>query len=101
VITGFERLGLSIVAGIEMLDLAAVLLHQGEVGEATRRIVEAVQVFVAHRVRHEALGAITLLRDAFEMGIGSLAMIQEVTGFVRRLDIDPTLRFEARSWDPL
>jgi hypothetical protein len=42
---------------------------------------------------------VVLLRDAFRMKTATLAMVQEVAEFVRRVLYDPALRFEARSWE--
>lgn len=99
VIESFEQVGLPLVAGIERLDLAAVLLRQGKVSEATNTILEAVKVFTTLRIQREALQAIVLLRDSFELGRGTLEMVVEVASFLRRLEIDPELRFEGRCWN--
>lgn len=94
---GFEAAGLPILAGIAALDLAAVLLRQSKA--ATRTIFEAAEIFYRLGIRREALQAISMLRDSFEMGVGNLEMVLEVAAFLRRLEIDPVLRFEARSWN--
>jgi tetratricopeptide (TPR) repeat protein len=100
VIEGFEELRLPIVAGIEKLDLAAVLLQQGKRQQAATPIAEAAAIFIAHRIPREAIGAVIMLRDSFQMGSGTLKMVQEVAVFLRQLEIEPALRFEARAWTP-
>ena len=97
---GYAETGLMIPAGVAALDLAAVLLRQGKAREAKSAVLEAAQIFIAHRIQREALQAVTLLRDTFERGIGTLEMVLEVTGYLRRLEIDPALRFEGRTWEP-
>jgi len=99
VVSGFDEAGIPILAGIDRLNLATVLLRQGKGHEATRTIFEAVEIFISHRIQREALQAIVLLRDSFEEGRGTLEMVLEVVAFLRRLEIDPDLRFEKRSWE--
>jgi tetratricopeptide (TPR) repeat protein len=100
VIESFEELGLPLLAATEGLHLGAVLLRQGKAEEAVDAVCMAAEIFIAHRIRREALGAITLLRDSFQMGGGTLEMLLEVVAYLRRLDIDHALRFEARAWTP-
>ena len=97
---GYAEAGLPGDVGITNLDLAAVLLRQGRSVEAERIISEAVELFTVHGIQREAYLAVILLRDTFEMKTGTLEMVVEVANFLRRLQIDPTLRFEARAWEP-
>ncbi len=99
VIEGFEEAGLPIVASIGRLDFAAALLAQGKAGGAFAMILEAAEIFARLDVQREALLAVILLRDAVEMETATLEMVEEVAKFLRRIDIDPTLRFEGRSWE--
>jgi tetratricopeptide (TPR) repeat protein len=99
VVAGFDEVGLPILAGIDRLHLATVLLRQGKAQEATRTVCAAVEIFIIHGIQREALQAIILLRDSFEVGRGTLEMVLEVAAFLRRLEIDPDLRFEGRSWE--
>jgi tetratricopeptide (TPR) repeat protein len=98
---GYAEAGLMIPAGGIALDLAAVLLRQGKTREAKSAVLEAAQIFIAHRIQREALQAVALLRDTFEVGRGTLEMVLEVTAYLRRLEIDPALRFEGRTWEPI
>jgi tetratricopeptide (TPR) repeat protein len=100
VIEGFDQLGLPYIAGIERLDLAAVLLQQGKALEAEAKIYEAAAAFVRLGIRREALEAVILLRDSFKLRLGTLAMILEVAAFLRRLETDPALHFDAQAWEP-
>jgi hypothetical protein len=79
--------------------LATAILRQGRAQEAERIISEAAKLFIHHGIRREALQAIILLRDTFEMKNGAIDMVVEVATFLRRLEIDPTLRFEAMTWE--
>jgi tetratricopeptide (TPR) repeat protein len=91
--------GLPIIAGIEMLDLAVVLLRQGKAQEAERTVIEAVELFAAYEFEREALQAVVLLRDSFRLREATTEMVLEVADFVRRLMYEPALRFEARAWE--
>lgn len=97
---GFEEAGLPIIAGIEALDLAAVLLRQGKTAEATAVGLEAADTFIKHRIPREALQAVILLRDSFREHTATVEKVEEVARFLRRLEMDPALRFEGRAWEP-
>ncbi len=98
VIDGYEQAGLPVNAGIERLNLAVALLHQGKAREAEATVIEAAEIFSVHRFEREALQAVILLRDSFRLQNATLPMVLEVAEFVRRLVHDPSLRFEARAW---
>jgi tetratricopeptide (TPR) repeat protein len=99
VIADFEFAGLPAVAGVERLNLSATFLAQGKSNEAAAVAFEAADIFTLLDIRREALEAMLLLRNAFEMKKATLEMIEEVAGFLRRIDLDPTLRFEGRAWE--
>jgi tetratricopeptide (TPR) repeat protein len=99
VIAGFEEAQLPILASIERLHLAACLLAWGKAREASVEILEAAEVFTRLEIQNEALQAVILLRNAVEMDQATLAMVEEVAEFLRRLQIDPALRFEGRAWE--
>lgn len=99
VINGYEQAGLLICAGIEMLHLAVSLLHQGKGEAAERTVTEAAEIFSVHRFECEGLQAVILLRDAFRLKNATLEMTIEVADFLRRLHRDPSLRFEAQTWE--
>jgi tetratricopeptide (TPR) repeat protein len=96
---GYEEVGRYDHAAITALDLAFVLLAQRKAREATAVILETADTFTGLNVKPEALQAVILLRDAVEMQTATLEMVEEVAKFLRRIDIDPTLRFEGRAWE--
>jgi hypothetical protein len=98
VIEGFVQLDLPIMAGVVALDLAAVLLRQGKGTEAAGTVLDAAEIFIAHGIRREAVTGIIMLRDAFRADAGTLAMVEEVAAFLRRLETGPASRFEAHAW---
>lgn len=99
VIVGFEEVGLPIMAGIERLDLSAALLAQNKATEARAAALEAVETFKCLEIQREALQAVILLRNAFEVQKATQEMVEEVARFLQRIEIDPALRFEGRSWE--
>ncbi|HKI02109.1 MAG TPA: hypothetical protein VKK31_09020 [Thermoanaerobaculia bacterium] len=96
---GFEEVGRHYHAAIAGLDLTAALLAQGKSEDATITAFEAEEVFIGLQIQREALQAVILLRDAFRAQTATLEMVQEVAGFLRRLEIEPALRFEGRAWE--
>lgn len=91
---GFQDAGLGYQAALAGMDLATVLMAQHRVREAQEQVEAAGKVFVALRIQREALGAILMLRKAFEMRAATAQIVEEVTEFLRQLENDPTARFD-------
>jgi hypothetical protein len=96
---GFEDVGRPYLAAIASLHLSATLLAQGKAAEGEAVALEAAQTFVDLRIQREALEAIILLRNSFEMRTATREKVEEVAGFLRRLEVDPAVRFEGRAWE--
>jgi tetratricopeptide (TPR) repeat protein len=86
-------------SALASLDLAAVLLAQRKAREAEEVVNAASRTFVALRVEREALMAVIMLRETFEMRIATQAMVEEVAKFLRRFENDPDARFEGKAWE--
>ena len=95
----FEEVERPYDGALVLLDLTAALLAQGKAAEATKVVFEAAEAFKALQIQREALQAVILLREAFKIQQATLAMVEEVAGFLRRIEIDPALRFEGQSWE--
>lgn len=93
---GFEEAGMGLHAAITSLELAIVWMHQGRYEETEAMIAEAVEVFLALGIQREALGAVLVLRDAFERRVATLGLLEDVVEFLRRWQIDPNARFEPK-----
>ena len=91
---GFEEWGRSYDAALASLDLGAVLLSMGQAAEPQTLIVEAVRVFAALGIDREAMGAVLLLRQAFEVRTANVVLVEEVATFLRRIENDPSARFD-------
>lgn len=97
---GFLEVNRAYDSALISLDLAAVLLAQGKAREATEVVTTASKTFVALRIQREALMAVIMLRTACEMRMATQTMIEEVAKYLRRLENDPTAKFEGKAWDP-
>lgn len=65
-------------SGIVGLELSAIRLRQGRMGEVNRLVQEALTTFRARYVTREALAALLMLRDAVEAGEVTREMILNV-----------------------
>jgi tetratricopeptide (TPR) repeat protein len=88
------ELNLAYHSALASLDLAAVLLAQGKAGEATEEIKVASKIFIALRIDREAFMTVIMLRTACEMRLATQTMVERVAKFLRRLENDPSARFE-------
>jgi len=86
-------------AALASLDLAAVLMGRRKTREARDVVLAAYEVFVGLRIDREAFASLLMLKQAFELHLATRTMVEEVAAFLRKLETDPALRFEARSWE--
>jgi hypothetical protein len=99
VVQGFTEANRPYDAAIVSLDLAAALLAQHKAGEAEAVVSEASQAFLGLGIEREALGAVMLLRTACEVKAATVAMVEEVKGYLRRIEQGSLTAFEARAWE--
>jgi tetratricopeptide (TPR) repeat protein len=99
VVQGFTEVSRPYDAAIVSLDLAAALLAQGKAAQAEETVLEASQTFLRLGIEREALGAVMLLRTACEVRAATVAMVEEVRSYLRRIEQGPLTAFEARSWE--
>lgn len=76
------------------LDLAQLYLRQGRPAEVKRLAGQIVAVFKAQRVQREALAAVILFREAAEQERATAELARKLSGYLRRAEHDPGLRFE-------
>ncbi|HKH47725.1 MAG TPA: hypothetical protein VKM72_23960 [Thermoanaerobaculia bacterium] len=91
--TGLRERGQEYDAALVGLDLAAVWLQQGNNAAVRDLAEEILQTFAALGVQREALKAVRYLREACRREIATPALVQRVSGFLRRLEWQPQLRF--------
>jgi tetratricopeptide (TPR) repeat protein len=93
---GFEQEGKGFAAALASLDLALVWMRQSRYEETERLVLEASEVFVALRIQREALGAMMVLKEAFEKQKGSIGLLEDVVEFLRRWHPSSNDRFMPR-----
>ena len=93
---GFEEAGMGLHAAITSLELAVVWTHQCRYEETAAMVADAVEVFLSLGIQREALGAVLVLREAFERRVATLGLLEDVVEFLRRWQIDPNARFNPK-----
>ncbi len=79
-----EATGLYFHAALVSLDLAAVWLSQGRTAETRALVGELVATFQARRIAREALAALVLLKDAFDLDRSNpLELLQAVSRYLK------------------
>ena len=91
---GFEEAELGYQAALASLDLATTLLRRQRPAEARETILRAAEVFRALRVHREAMAAVLFLCETFELGLGTVAILEDAIAFLRRAEHDPGSRYE-------
>lgn len=91
--TGLRERGQEYDAALVGLDLAAVWLQQGNNAAVRELAEEILQTFAALGVQREGLKAVRYLREACRREMATPALVQRVSGFLRRLEWQPQLRF--------
>jgi transcriptional regulator with XRE-family HTH domain len=76
------------------LDLALVLLEQGRTAEVATIASEMLAIFEAQEVHREALAAVRVFCAAAEREAATVQLTRRVARFLRRVELDPELRFE-------
>ena len=92
---GLREAGLAYHSALSGLDLASILLRQKRPAEARDVVLEATAVFLDLKIEREAMGAILMLKKAFEAGVEASAILDDAILFLRRVEHDPTLTFSA------
>jgi tetratricopeptide (TPR) repeat protein len=95
---GFSSCNRAYDSALASLDLAGVLLAQRKAREAKDVVVAAYKMFIALKIQREALMAVLALKTACEMWVATRAMAEKVAEYVRRLENDPSARFEGETW---
>lgn len=80
-------------AALAALDLAAVLMGLGKTRQAREEALAAYQAFVALQIHREALATLSILRNAFAVGIATRMLVEDVAAHLRKLEFDPEAKF--------
>lgn len=95
---GFQRAGFGYDAALVSLDLAGVLLEQGNSGEVLGLVDEMLETFRELRIAREAVATVLLLRKALRQGEATAALARQVASELRRLV--PSLPFRPSIAEP-
>ncbi len=90
---GFLERGQGYDAALVGLDLAAVWLRQDKHAAVSKLAEEILERFTALGIRREGIKAVRHLREACRREMATPALVQRVSGFLRRLERQPQLRF--------
>lgn len=92
---GFDDARLGYHAALAALDLSEVLLREGKSKMAAGFVEQAAETFLALGIAREAIGALSLLQQAFEKEVATAAAVQRVAAFFRRLEHEPAANFRS------
>lgn len=84
-------------AALACLDLAALYHREGRTEDLQEAAAQAVDLFQAHALHREALGALVLLRDAAGSRTLTADTITRTSGFLERARRNPGARFRKES----
>lgn len=93
---GFESAGMGFAAALASLELALVWMRQNRYQETEVMVLETSRVFMELKIHREALGAILVLKEAFERQLATVGLLKDVVDFLRRSMNNPDARFEPR-----
>ncbi|HXO28330.1 MAG TPA: hypothetical protein VOA80_13360, partial [Thermoanaerobaculia bacterium] len=77
------------------LELAILYAEQKRTAELKQLAAEMVAIFTAWKIHREALAALMFLKQAVDTEQLTVQTTVGVAHFLRRAEIDPTLKFEA------
>lgn len=81
-------------AALVSLDLAMAHFRKGDAAEVKRLAAEIIPVLQACRVHPETVAALLLFREAAEAERVTAAFLDRLAGYLRRVRLDPELRFD-------
>lgn len=90
----FLDLGLDYDAALASLDLTEVYALQGRTADVRRLAEETLDVFQSRSIHREALGALAVLHQAARLEQAGIALVREVSRFLRKARTRPDLRFD-------
>lgn len=91
---GFLRQGVPYDAALSAIDLAQLYFSQGRTAELKVLAAEAVKMFESQDIHREAATALVLFQDAVAAEQITLAYLTELTRYLERARLDPTLAFQ-------
>lgn len=96
VVEGFDQEGMGFATAFASLELAVVWKRQGRDEETQKLVLKVADVFLALRIQREVLGAMMVLKDAFEKQMGTIGLLEDAVEFLRRWYVNPNEKFMPR-----
>ena len=91
---GFLSMGIGYDAALAALDLALLYAEQGRTAELKQVAEEIVPIFEAQDVHREAAAALMLFQDAVRAEQVTLRYLVELSRYLERARLDPSLEFQ-------
>ncbi len=93
----YIQLGLDWDAALVSLELTGLYVRQGRTADVLHLAEEMLAVFGASDIHREALRALSYLSSAAHLEEVEIALVQEVSDFMKELRTNPSLRFTPRT----
>jgi tetratricopeptide (TPR) repeat protein/DNA-binding XRE family transcriptional regulator len=90
---GFLSRGIAYDAALVSLEMAVILLGEGQLSEVKEVARHLAPIFSGQGVHREALAALLVFRDAAEAEAATLEETRRILHFLRRAQNDPALRW--------
>jgi tetratricopeptide (TPR) repeat protein len=90
----FTRRGLTFDYALVSLELALLLLEEGQTVEVSALAVEMLNIFRTQKIEREALAALQLFCEAARRKTATVELARQIVKFLQRAQHDPELRFE-------
>ncbi len=95
--TTFISMDIGYEAALASLDLAALYLKSGRLPETRQLAVEMLPIFQNREIHREALAALMVFKRATELETVSVAMVHDISNYLRQAHSNPSRRFEPAS----
>lgn len=93
----YVQLSLDWDAALASLELTGVYVRQGRTDDVLHLAEEMLAEFGARNIHREALRALSYLSSAARQEDVGIALVQEISEFMKQLRMDPSLRFAPRA----
>jgi tetratricopeptide (TPR) repeat protein len=90
----FAARGMAYDAALVSLELAVLLIEQGETAEVRELAEEIAEIFRARDVHRETLAALAVFQAAAALDAATADLARDLAAYLTRARLDPELRFE-------
>jgi hypothetical protein len=90
----FAARGMAYDAALVSLELAVLLIENGETAEVRELAEEIAEIFRARDVHRETLAALAVFQAASALDVATADLARDLAAYLTRARLDPELRFE-------